>query len=253
MPWSHRYIGNPILSFVGRIFFNSKIRDFHCGLRGYNREAILGLNLQTPGMEYASEMVVKSELNGLKIGEVPTTLKKDGRSRPPHLNTMRGGWRHLKFLLMYAPNWLFLYPGLIFLIAGLIGSIVLLGADMKLFDVTYSINTFLYFMFFVILGFNSISMFFIVRLYAYTHNFLSKNTLDWNKKIKEDLFIFCGMCLIIAGVILSISAVAFWRVRSFGPLVPEKIMRMTIPAIAMIAVGIQSMFTGFVMGILKVK
>ena len=111
MPWSHKYIGNPVLSFIGRLFYKSKIRDFHCGLRGYNRESMLNLHLQTTGMEYASEMVVKSELNGLKIAEVPTTLSKDGRSRPPHLRSFRDGWRHLKFLLMYAPNWLLLYPG----------------------------------------------------------------------------------------------------------------------------------------------
>ena len=111
MPWSHKYIGNPVLSFIGRLFYKSKIRDFHCGLRGYNRESMLNLHLQTTGMEYASDMVVKSELNGLKIAEVPTTLSKDGRSRPPHLRSFRDGWRHLKFLLMYAPNWLLLYPG----------------------------------------------------------------------------------------------------------------------------------------------
>ena len=115
MPWSHRHIGNPILSFIGRVFFHSRIRDFHCGLRGYNRKSMLSLELQTTGMEYASEMVVKAELNGLKIAEVPTTLKKDGRSRPPHLRSFRDGWRHLKFLLMYAPNWLFLYPGIVLL------------------------------------------------------------------------------------------------------------------------------------------
>ena len=101
MPWSHRYLGNPFLSFVGRKRFHSKVRDFHCGLRGYNRESIQSLGLQTTGMEYASEMIVKAELQGLKVTEVPTTLKKDGRSRPPHLRSMRDGWRHLKFLLTF--------------------------------------------------------------------------------------------------------------------------------------------------------
>jgi len=101
MPWSHRYLGNPFLSFVGRKRFHSKVRDFHCGLRGYNRESIQSLGLQTTGMEYASEMIVKAELKGLKVTEVPTTLKKDGRSRPPHLRSMRDGWRHLKFLLTF--------------------------------------------------------------------------------------------------------------------------------------------------------
>lgn len=127
MPWLHKYIGNPILSFIGKSFFKSNISDFHCGLRGYRKESILKLKLQTSGMEYASEMVVMAELNKLKITEVPTTLQKDGRTRAPHLRSFRDGWRHLKFLFMYAPNWLFLYPGMMLLIMGLVGSGILLG------------------------------------------------------------------------------------------------------------------------------
>ena len=253
MPWSHRYVGNPVLSFVGRMFFKSKIKDFHCGLRGYNREAILQLNLQTSGMEYASEMVVKSELNGLKIAEVPTTLSKDGRSKPPHLRSFRDGWRHLKFLLMYAPNWLFLYPGMFLLVGGVIGSIVLLGADLNLFDITFSINTLLYFMFFIILGFNIISMFFIVKIYAFNHEFLPKREVNWNKKLDEDSFIFGGIIPVLIGIILSVIALTSWGDTGFGQLNPETIMRLTIPAVTLIAIGVQSIFTGFIIGIMKVK
>lgn len=125
MPPLHKYIGNPVLSWLGRVFYGSKIGDFHCGLRGYNTEKMRELDLQTTGMEYASEMVVKSELNGLKIAEVPTTLKKDGRSHPPHLRSWSDGWRHLKFLLMYSPKWLFMIPGTILTAIGLLGTIVL--------------------------------------------------------------------------------------------------------------------------------
>lgn len=253
MPWSHRYIGNPVLSFVGRVFFKSNIRDFHCGLRGYNRESILNLDLQTTGMEYASEMVVKAELNGLRIAEVPTTLSKDGRSRPPHLRSMRDGWRHLKFLLMYAPNWLFLYPGSILLVGGVLGSLILLGGELNIFSVAFSINTLLYFAVFIILGFNIISMFLIVKLYAYNHDFLPKKSINWNDRLKEDLFIFAGIVLLIAGIAFSISAVSVWRIGGFGPLIPEQIMRITIPAVTMIAIGIQSTFAGFLMSIVKVK
>ena len=253
MPWSHRYIGNPILSFVGRVFFHSHIRDFHCGLRGYNRESILALNLHTSGMEYASEMVVKAELNGLKIAEVLTTLKKDGRSRPPHLRSMRDGWRHLKFLLMYSPNWLFLYPGLFFLIAGLIGTVVLLSGRHMLFNVSFSINTLLYFAFFIALGFNIISMFLIVKLYAYNHGFLPKKDIDWNKRLKEDRFIFLGLLAAVAGIVLSIVAVSSWKGTGFGELDPEVTMRLTIPAVILIVVGIQSQLSGFIMSIIKVK
>ena len=253
MPWSHRYIGNPVLSFIGRIFFNSKIKDFHCGLRGYNRQSILNLNLQTTGMEYASEMVVKAELNDLRITEVPTTLKKDGRDRPPHLRSFRDGWRHLKFLLMYAPNWLFLYPGLVLLLTGLGGSLVLLGGQINVLKVTFSINTLLYFMFFIIIGFNIICMFLMVRLYAFNHHFLPEKSINWNQRLNEDVFVFLGIIFVIAGITLSIVALESWRNECFGPLVPEKIMRITIPAVTLIAVGIQGIFTGFIMGILKVR
>ena len=126
MPPLHQYLGNPVLSTIGRILYRSDIKDFHCGLRGYNRESILGLNLHTTGMEYASEMVVQATLHKLKICEVPTTLKKDGRDRPPHLRSWSDGWRHLTFLLMHSPNWLFLYPGLILWVIGLVVSIAIM-------------------------------------------------------------------------------------------------------------------------------
>jgi len=253
MPWSHRYIGNPILSFVGRLFFKSSIGDFHCGLRGYNRDSILNLNLKTSGMEYASEMVVMAELNHLKIAEVPTTLEKDGRSRPPHLRSFRDGWRHLKFLFMYSPNWLFLYPGLILFTIGIIGSVVLFTGQLNLFNVSFSIHTFLYFMFFVIAGFDVIDMFFLVKLFAFNHEFLPREEIDWNNKIKEDRFIFIGGVFILLGMILSIYTLSMWKHSGYGSLVPEVVMRYAIPAISLMIIGIQSLFSGFLMGILKIK
>lgn len=253
MPWSHKYIGNPILSFIGRIFFHSKIKDFHCGLRGYNRESILNIDLQTVGMEYASEMIVKAELNNLKITEVPTTLKKDGRTKPPHLNSISDGWRHLKFLLMYAPNWLFLYPGLFLLIFGILGSTVLLYGQFQVNNVIFSINTLLYFMFFIILGFNVVSMFLLVKLFAYNHQFLPKKDVNWNKTLNEDIFIFGGTLVVIIGVILSIIAVLYWKGNGYSTLIPEQVMRLTIPAASLIAVGAQSIFVGFMMSIVKTR
>jgi len=120
MPWKNRYIGNPVLSTVGRVFYSSGIRDFHCGLHGFSREAIRQLGLRTTGMEFASEMVVEATLHGLRIAEVPTTLSQDGRSRPPHLKPWRDSWRHLRFLLTYSPTWLFLYPGAVLLALGVL-------------------------------------------------------------------------------------------------------------------------------------
>ena len=168
MPFSHRYIGNPILSFIGRLFFHSKIKDFHCGLRGYNKKSIQSLNLNCTGMEYASEMVVKAELNKLKIIEVPTTLKKDGRSRKPHLRTFSDGWRHLNFLLVYAPNWLFLFPGLLLLIIGIIGTILLSRGRFPITEnFNLGIHSMLYFSSFIIIGFQLCVFYFLAKIYAF--------------------------------------------------------------------------------------
>ena len=253
MPWSHKYIGNPVLSFIGRLFYKSKIRDFHCGLRGYNRESMLNLRLQTTGMEYASEMVVKSELNGLKIAEVPTTLSKDGRSRPPHLRSFRDGWRHLKFLLMYAPNWLLLYPGFIFLILGLVLGGIIVVDKITINNINFSIHTLLYCACLIIIGLSILQMYLIVKVYAYNHNFLPKKQTDWNHKIREDRIIAIGAGIVILGIVLSIIAVETWKASSMGDLNAEQTMRIVIPAVLCLIVGFQSIFTGFMVGVMKIR
>ncbi|MBR0395223.1 MAG: glycosyltransferase family 2 protein [Clostridiales bacterium] len=253
MPWSHKYIGNPVLSFIGRLFYKSKIRDFHCGLRGYNRESMLNLHLQTTGMEYASEMVVKSELNGLKIAEVPTTLSKDGRSRPPHLRSFRDGWRHLKFLLMYAPNWLLLYPGFIFLILGLVLGGTIVVDKITINNINFSIHTLLYCACLIIIGLSILQMYLIVKAYAYNHNFLPKKQTDWNHKIREDRIIAIGAGIVILGIVLSIIAVETWKASSMGDLNAEQTMRIVIPAVLCLIVGFQSIFTGFIVGVMKIR
>ena len=253
MPWSHKYIGNPVLSFIGRLFYKSKIRDFHCGLRGYNRESMLNLHLQTTGMEYASEMVVKSELNGLKIAEVPTTLSKDGRSRPPHLRSFRDGWRHLKFLLMYAPNWLLLYPGFIFLILGLVLGGTIVVDKITINNINFSIHTLLYCACLIIIGLSILQMYLIVKVYAYNHNFLPKKQTDWNHKIREDRIIAIGAGIVILGIVLSVIAVETWKAFSMGDLNAEQTMRIVIPAVLCLIVGFQSIFTGFMVGVMKIR
>lgn len=254
MPWLHKYIGNPILSFIGRLFFHSKINDFHCGLRGYNRENISKLNLQTTGMEYASEMVVKAEISELRITEVPTTLSKDGRSKPPHLRSFHDGWRHLKFLFMYAPNWLLLYPGIFILLIGALGSAILIAGQLNILNVTFSIHTLLYFVSFISVGINIISSFFIVKLYSQNRGFLpEKKSVDWNQILKEDKIIFGGFMVLAVGIILSLFALGIWKGNGFAELIPEVVMRITIPAVACIEIGLQMIFNGFIIGILKVK
>lgn len=254
MPWLHRYIGNPVLSFIGRLFFNSNIKDFHCGLRGYNRENIQRLGLKTLGMEYASEMVVMSELAGLKITEVPTTLKRDGRSRPPHLRSFRDGWRHLKFLFMYSPNWLFLYPGIILVVLGLIGGCVLGLGNREVGNTVFSINTLLFFMSFITVGVNIIYLFLFTKIYAFHCRFIPNSDMALKlEKYNIDGGIFIGIVLFVLGIVFSIVALYLWRKTGYSELVPNIIMRVTIPAVTFICVGVQIIFSSFFIGILNIK
>ncbi len=253
MPFSHRYLGNPVLSTIGRVLFHSRIRDFHCGLRGYNREAFLALDLQTTGMEYASEMVVMAELNGLKICEVPTTLKKDGRSGRPHLRSFRDGWRHLKFLLMYAPDWLFLYPALFFLVAGTLQSAVLVIRSVSIGQVTFGIHTLLYCSASIVIGLHILSMYRIVRVFAYNHMANIPGKTNWNRRIRENRIIFAGAALTAAGIALSVIALVIWKHTGYGDLDPERVMRLVIPAVMIIEAGIQNICTGFLVGMMKIR
>ena len=143
MPWKHRWIGNPALSALGRLFFEAPVRDFHCGLRAFRRDAILRLGLRCPGMELASEMVVKATLARLRIAEVPVTLRPDGRSRPPHLRSWRDGWRHLRFMLLFTPRWLFLIPGAVLSLASLLLFLRLAAGPLELAGVRFDTNSLL--------------------------------------------------------------------------------------------------------------
>ena len=254
MPPLHRYIGNPVLSFIGRVLYHSNIKDFHCGLRGYNRESILKLNLHTTGMEYASEMVVQATLHKLKICEVPTTLRKDGRDRPPHLRSWSDGWRHLTFLLMHSPNWLFLYPGLIFFIIGLVFSIVLTIGPVTLGSTTFSINTLLYSAMSTILGLQLILFFVLTKKYAAKTKFIPITKFD-KKLIKFTMNkgILIGACLVFLGIVGAITSVVIWSDTGFGNLTPEHMFRLTIPVLILIVCGIQLMFNSFFLGILEIK
>lgn len=253
MPFSHRYIGNPILSSIGRLFFKSSITDFHCGLRGYNKESIKKLNLKTTGMEYASEMVVMAELNHLKIAEVPTTLSKDGRSHAPHLNTWSDGWRHLKFLFMYSPKWLFFYPGVVLSVIGLFGEIVLLFGKIKIGGVSIGIHTMLYCMLFLLLGTSIIFLYVYTKLYAAKSGFIPSDlTTEKLARFSVDKGIGIGFILLAIGIALSIVALVLWGGAGYNNLIPENMMRLTIPAITLIFLGVQFIFSSFYIGILKI-
>lgn len=255
MPPLHRYIGNPVLSFIGRLFFPSEIGDFHCGLRGYDREAMMKLDLQTTGMEYASEMVVKATMYQLKMTEVPTTLSPDGRSRAPHLRSFRDGWRHLKFLLLHSPNWLFLYPGMFFTVLGLLMSIVLMTGPLTIGSVTFDIHTMLYGSAFVMIGTNMIFFSLFTRIYAIRTGFIPvrENVATKLAKITTEKGAVLGLILALCGMIMTIAAFVIWKDASFGNLNPQEMMRMTIPALTLMVVGIEMIFASFFIGILNIK
>ena len=255
MPPLHRYLGNPVLSFIGRLFFPSNIGDFHCGLRGYEREAMLKLDLHTTGMEYASEMVVKATMYGLKMAEVPTTLSPDGRSRAPHLRSFRDGWRHLKFLLLHSPNWLFLYPGIVLRVLGLIMSVLLMFGPVQIGNVAFDIHTMLYGSAMIMIGANMIFFSLFTRIYAMRTNFIptKENVATKLASITTEKGAIAGVVLTLAGIIMTIAAVAVWKNTSFGNLNPQEMMRMTIPALTLMVVGIEMIFASFFIGILNIK
>ena len=255
MPPLHRYLGNPVLTTIGKLFFKSKCGDFHCGLRGFERAAIMKLDLRTTGMEFASEMVVKATLHNLSIAEVPTVLSRDGRSRPPHLRSWRDGWRHLRFLLLYSPRWLFLYPGAVLMIAGLAAGIWLLPGERTIAGVHFDIHTLLFAALGVILGFQAINFALFTKVFA-----ISEGLLPEDARFSKALRILSlegglvvGALLLLIGIGGSIYALSGWEARSFGPLDPTRTMRVVIPAIIALTLGLEIILSSFFLSILGMK
>ena len=255
MPFLHRYLGNPVLSFIGRLFFGIGIGDFHCGLRGFRREAILGIGLNTTGMEFASEMVVKSSLYQLKIEEVATVLSKDGRDHSPHLNTWRDGWRHLRFLLVYSPGWLFFYPGLFLMLAGLILSLGLVAGSLNIKGVRLDIHTLLYSNMLIILGFQFISFFLFAKKFAVTSGLLPHSG-NFERVIRHftlERGLVAGILLIAGGFALTLWALLIWGKVSFGDLDPINMLRIVIPGTTCIVLGTQIVLNSFFLSMLDLK
>jgi len=252
MPPLHQYLGNPVLSGLGRIFFKCPIRDFHCGLRGYNTRRMRELGLHTTGMEYASEMVVQAVINGYTISEVPTTLSPDGRSRPPHLRSWRDGWRHLKFLLIHSPNWLFLYPGFALVAIGLILGTIVEIRPFRLLGVVLDINTLLYSAAMVIVGFNLLFFHVFTKIYAVQARFI-KTGKGFHAGLNAENCALIGFITVLAGIAMTVLAFVLWGRETFGELNPERFMRLTIPSMMLILVGIQLVFSGFFIDILRIK
>ena len=249
MPRLHRFLGNPVLTWIGRVLFASPCNDFHCGLRGFKTRSIQALALQTTGMEFASEMVVKATLHRLRITEVPTTLSPDGRSRPPHLRSWRDGWRHLRFLLLYSPRWLFLYPGILLMLLGAITTLWLLPETRGIFDV----HTLLYAATAVIVGFQLITFAIFSKVFAIREGLLppDRRVLKFVQYLSLESGLIIGGSLLIVGIAGTFYALDFWSGRAFGELNPSTVMRLVIPSVTALALGVQVIFSSFFLSILE--
>ena len=253
MPPLHKYLGNPVLSGIGQLFFRPGIDDFHCGLRGFNRERILSLDLQTTGMEFASEMVVKASLARYRIEEVPTTLKKDGRSRPPHLRSWHDGWRHLRFLLIFAPRWLFVYPGLFAFFVGAIAVGVLSFGGVQIGAVGFDVTTMVYASALCVTGYQSLLFFWLTKLYATQEGFLpaSPRYRSIVARWSAERGLLIGLGLFVVGVGIGVVQVLRWGSLDFGPQDATEVVRIAIPSALGIMLGFQTVMMSFFSGVLS--
>jgi glycosyltransferase involved in cell wall biosynthesis len=255
MPWKNRYIGNPILTAIGRFFFHCPARDFHCGLRGFSRDAFARMDLRTSGMEFASEMVIKSTLLKLRITEVPTTLDPDGRSRPPHLRPWRDGWRHLRFMLLYSPKWLFFWPGIVLMFIGLVGMAILWPQPVVIGRVVLDVHTLLYCAAAALMGYQAVVFSLFTKIFAISEGLLPEDPrlnriFDY---ITLEVGVIIGVILMLLGLAGSIYAVAYWSGQSFGPLDPVKTLRLVIPSAFTLMLGFQTFLNSFFFSVLGLR
>ncbi|TYL52503.1 glycosyltransferase family 2 protein [Agromyces mariniharenae] len=255
MPPLHKYLGNPVLSWIGRVLFRSPIGDFHCGLRGFNRRSILNLHLQTTGMEFASEVVVKSTLGGLRVSEVPTTLDKDGRSRPPHLRSWRDGWRHLRFLLIFSPRWLFLIPGAVAFFIGLLGTLFISFGPIILGDVGFDVSSQVYLAALTVVGYQSVLFAILTKIYAQHEGFRiprSRNFDRLERRISLESSALVGLAIFVIGLAIAIWQFSMWAASGFGALDPSTTLRTAVLAALLMMLGAQTIMAGMFLGVLNV-
>ena len=252
MPWKNRHIGNPLLTGVGRLFFKCPARDFHCGLRGFSKSAFERMNLRTTGMEYASEMVIKATLLGLRICEVPTTLSPDGRTRPPHLKPWRDGWRHTRFMLLYSPRWLFLYPGLAMMAVGVIFGTRLLIAPIQIGDLELDIHTLIYCAGLLSIGFQLATFGIMARVFA-TQEGLSPPSRRLEKLFRYvtlEASLLAGGAMIAGGIVGTVLALGAWQDQGFGALHAGRVTKTVIGSVVALMLGAQVVFNGFFLSVL---
>jgi glycosyltransferase involved in cell wall biosynthesis len=255
MPPLHKYLGNPVLSFVGRLFFRAPVKDFHCGLRAFRRDSILALQLRTSGMEFASEMVVKACLARLDLREVPTTLRKDGRSRPPHLRSWRDGWRHLRFLLLYSPRWLFLYPGMLLTVLGLVVTGALIRGPIHIGGLGLDIGTMLYGLAITVVGYQAFIFAVLSKVYAKHEGFLPSGARfdRFQERLNLENLTVIGLVVLLVGAVWTVLSLLDWKGEGFGALEARDSVRAVAPAVLGLMVGSQTVMAGLFLSMLRIR
>ena len=254
MPWSHRWLGNPVLSSINKIFFHAPVGDTHCGLRAFTKDAYERMRLRATGMEFASEMVIKASLKGMRITEVPVVLRPDGRSRPPHLRTWRDGWRHLRFMLLFSPRWLFLYPGLALLVIGLGLSGLLVAGPLRIGGVRLDIHTMLVAGFLALLGYQLVLFAVFTKMFAIREGFHPPHPAlqALLRYVTLEVGLLAGALMALGGLVALVLAVTSWQSVGFGNLNPATTMREVIPAVVLLSLGTQTIFASFFISILSI-
>ena len=255
MPWLHRWIGNPILSAIGRIFFRSPMGDFHCGLRGFRKDAYERMNLRSTGMEFASEMVIKSTLLGFAMAEVPIALHPDGRTRKPHLRTWSDGWRHLRFMLLFSPRWLFLIPGVLMFVLGLLISAALINSSVVIGGVEFDIQTLYAATLLCLLGYQLIIFAIFTKAFAISAGFHpAPRYYEWIfKYVRLETGVIAGALVAMIGFGTLWMAVEGWREVGFGGLDPRETMRQVVPGGVLMMLGVQTIYSSFFLSILGLE
>jgi glycosyltransferase involved in cell wall biosynthesis len=256
MPLLHKYLGNPVLSGIARLFFRiESVGDFHCGLRGFRKDAFLRMKLRTTGMEFATEMVVKAASNRMRIAEVPTTLSPDGRSRPPHLRTWRDGWRHLRFMLLYSPDWLFLWPGVALVILGMASMIWIIGGVRTVGPISLDVHTLVYAIAAIVIGYQAALFSVFSKVFAATEGLIPEDPRLTRllKSLKLEAGVVIGLVLILFGLGASVVAVIEWKRRAFGEFDPVQGLRTVIPAVLALILGAQTILSSFFLSVLQLR
>lgn len=252
MPWKNRYIGNPVLTWVGRTLFSCPASDFHCGLRGFKKSAFQKMDLRTTGMEFASEMVIKANLFDMRIAEVPTTLSKDGRSRPPHLRPWRDGWRHLRFMLLFSPRWLFFIPGLLIFFASAFTYCALLVGPVHVGSIVFDVHTLFFAQAGVVLGFLAMLMGVIIRTLGMREGLLQEHSLLETLRVSPVLEYgsVAGLVMIGVGLYWGAETLGIWRASDFGALPNGALLRTVSLSTALIMLGGISLLSSLLLGFL---